>query len=69
MRQKLLKEFSEDFLKLRKIKGVGPKTAKKIAEKFGNKINLKELINNPETKNIISESQLKKIEEFVLKNE
>ncbi len=69
LRRKLLKEFSEDFLKLRKIKGVGPKTAKKIAEKFGTKINLKKIISNPEIKNVISESQFKKIEEFVFKNE
>ena len=68
LRRKLLKEFSEEFLSLRKIKGIGPKTAKKIRENFGGKIKLAALIKDERLKKILSDKQLNTIKGFLSKN-
>ena len=68
LRKKLLSKYSESVLRLRKIKGIGAKTAKKLVNKFGPDINLKTLIENKEVNEILSQTQLKNIKFFLENN-
>ncbi len=62
LRRKLIEEFSPEFLSLRKVKGIGPQTAKRIYERLGAKNFLS--AGKDKLKKILSEKQLENLKEF-----